>query len=56
MQFTKLQGAGNDYVYVNGLTETRDWAELSRRIADRHGASVPAVVMSRALPAGRPRP
>ena len=36
MQFTKLQGAGNDYVYVNGLTETRDWAELSRRIADRH--------------------
>jgi diaminopimelate epimerase len=36
MQFTKLQGAGNDYIYVNGLTETRDWAELSRRIADRH--------------------
>jgi diaminopimelate epimerase len=36
MRFTKLQGAGNDYVYVNGLTEQRDWPELSRRMADRH--------------------
>ncbi len=36
MRFTKLQGAGNDYIYVNGLGAERDWPELSRRIADRH--------------------
>ena len=36
MRFTKLQGAGNDYIYVNGLDDERDWPELSRRIADRH--------------------
>ncbi len=36
MQFTKLQGTGNDYIYVNGLDDERDWSDLSRRIADRH--------------------
>ena len=36
MQFTKLQGAGNDYIYVDGLNEQRDWPEIARRIADRH--------------------
>jgi diaminopimelate epimerase len=38
MQFTKMQGAGNDYVYVNCFDEPMpaDPAELARRIADRH--------------------
>ena len=36
MRFTKLQGAGNDYIYVDGLHEQRDWPEIARRIADRH--------------------
>ncbi len=36
MQFTKLQGAGNDYIFVDGLSQQRDWAELSRRVSDRH--------------------
>ena len=37
MQFTKMQGAGNDYVYVNGFQETvRDAPGLARKIADRH--------------------
>src|SRR5688500_4269789 len=38
MRFTKMQGAGNDYVYVDCFSErlTDDPAELSRRIADRH--------------------
>ena len=36
MRFTKLQGAGNDYIYVDGLREQRDWPEVARRIADRH--------------------
>ncbi|MDE2836335.1 MAG: diaminopimelate epimerase [Chloroflexota bacterium] len=36
MHFTKLQGAGNDYIYVDGLNEQRDWPDIARRIADRH--------------------
>jgi diaminopimelate epimerase len=38
MRFTKMHGAGNDYVYVNCFEEPvpRDPAELARRIADRH--------------------
>ena len=36
MQFTKLQGAGNDYIYVDGLREEHDWPEIARRISDRH--------------------
>lgn len=38
MRFTKMQGAGNDYVYVNAFQEALpdDLPELARRIADRH--------------------
>lgn len=38
MQFTKMQGIGNDYVYVNCFAEPlpRDPAALSVKIADRH--------------------
>jgi diaminopimelate epimerase len=38
MRFTKMQGAGNDYVYVNAFAEALpdDLPELARRIADRH--------------------
>ncbi|MCR4412256.1 MAG: diaminopimelate epimerase [Thermoguttaceae bacterium] len=38
MRFTKMHGAGNDYVYVNCFEEPppRDPAGLARRIADRH--------------------
>src|SRR5277367_3260356 len=37
MRFTKMQGIGNDYVYVNGFVErVADPAALSQRIADRH--------------------
>jgi diaminopimelate epimerase len=38
MQFTKMHGAGNDYVYVNGFTQTlpENLPALARRIADRH--------------------
>ena len=36
MHFTKLQGAGNDYIFVDGLSQQRDWSELSRRLSDRH--------------------
>ncbi|MEC7566582.1 MAG: diaminopimelate epimerase [Planctomycetota bacterium] len=38
MKFTKMHGAGNDYVYVNGLVETlpEDLPELSRQMSHRH--------------------
>lgn len=37
LQFTKMQGAGNDYIYVNGFThEITDYAEAARILSDRH--------------------
>jgi diaminopimelate epimerase len=37
MKFTKMQGAGNDYVYVDGFTTTiADPAALARAVSDRH--------------------
>jgi diaminopimelate epimerase len=37
MKFTKMHGIGNDYVYVNGFTETvADPADVARKVSDRH--------------------
>jgi diaminopimelate epimerase len=38
MRFTKMHGAGNDYVYVNCFQEPMpaDPAELARQVSDRH--------------------
>jgi len=36
MKFTKMHGAGNDYVYVNGFDQHFDWSELSRFVSNRH--------------------
>jgi diaminopimelate epimerase len=38
MRFTKMQGCGNDYIYVNCFREKppKDAAALSRAISDRH--------------------
>ena len=36
MNFTKMEGAGNDYVYVDARNQDRDWPELSRKMSDRH--------------------
>ncbi len=38
MRFTKMHGAGNDYVYVNCFRETlpADIPELARQVSDRH--------------------
>lgn len=39
MKFTKMQGCGNDYVYVNGFVEKLEAGEkpgLARRLSDRH--------------------
>jgi diaminopimelate epimerase len=36
MKFTKMQGAGNDYVYVDARHLDQDWPQVSRAISDRH--------------------
>ena len=39
MRFTKMQGCGNDYVYVNGFTEKlspEEKPEIVRSLSDRH--------------------
>ena len=37
MEFTKMHGAGNDYVYIDARKmPERDWGNLSRAISDRH--------------------
>lgn len=37
MKFTKMQGCGNDYVYVNCFIETiENEPELARKVSDRH--------------------
>jgi len=37
IRFTKMHGAGNDYVYINGFEEAKaDWPALARAVSDRH--------------------
>ena len=37
MKFTKMQGAGNDYVYVYGFgKDERGIGDLVRKVSDRH--------------------
>ena len=36
MKFTKMEGAGNDYIYVDARSMDLDWPELSRKMSDRH--------------------
>ena len=36
-RFTKMQGCGNDYVYMDCFTQAvRDPSELARQMSDRH--------------------
>lgn len=36
MDFTKMHGSGNDYVYVNAYQHDMDWPEVARKVSDRH--------------------
>ena len=37
MRFTKMHGAGNDYVYVNGFEERVEHPEqVARQVSSRH--------------------
>ena len=41
MKFTKMEGCGNDYVYVNGFdTKIEDQNKLSEIVSNRHLESV----------------
>jgi len=36
MNFTKLQGAGNDFILVETKDTERDWPQMARTMCDRH--------------------
>ena len=36
MKFTKMHGAGNDYVYIDARDQQHDWPALSIAMSDRH--------------------
>ncbi len=36
MNFTKMHGAGNDYIYIDARNRERDWPALSIEMSDRH--------------------
>ncbi len=36
MKFNKMHGAGNDYVFIDGSGESRDWSALAVAMSDRH--------------------
>ncbi|MDO8751257.1 MAG: diaminopimelate epimerase [Dehalococcoidia bacterium] len=36
MRFTKMHGAGNDYVLLDARGQDRDWPKLAREMCDRH--------------------
>ncbi len=36
MKFTKMHGAGNDYVFVDGTNIIANWSEIASRVSDRH--------------------
>ena len=36
MNFTKMQGAGNDYIYIDARGMEKEWPSLARQMSDRH--------------------
>ena len=36
LKFTKMHGAGNDYIYLDARGEERDWPSLAVAMSDRH--------------------
>lgn len=52
MKFTKLHGAGNDYLYVDATHQERDWPALAVAMSDRHlGAGSDGIIL--ALPSNK---
>ena len=47
MKFTKMHGAGNDYVYVDARSEDRHWPQLSVGMSDRHtGVGADGIILA----------
>jgi len=36
MKFTKMHGAGNDYIFIDARNLDEDWPRVSRQMSDRH--------------------
>ncbi len=36
MEFTKMHGAGNDYIYMNASNLSEDWSQIAVNVSDRH--------------------
>ena len=36
MEFTKMHGAGNDYVYMNASNLSENWSQIAVNVSDRH--------------------
>jgi len=36
MKFTKMQGAGNDFVVIDAKNNRQNWKELAIKMCDRH--------------------
>tara|TARA_B100000945_G_scaffold83410_1_gene64420 strand:- start:2558 stop:3400 length:843 start_codon:yes stop_codon:yes gene_type:complete len=36
MEFTKMHGAGNDYIYMNASNLYEDWSQIAVNVSDRH--------------------
>ena len=36
MKFTKMEGCGNDYIYVDARSLDVDWPAYARSMSDRH--------------------
>jgi len=36
VRFTKYQGAGNDYLFIDGRVQQEDWPALAKAMSDRH--------------------
>ena len=48
MRFTKMHGAGNDYVYVDARAKDKDWPALSIAMSDRHrGVGADGLILAR---------
>ncbi len=46
MRFTKMQGAGNDYIFVDARAMEADWPALARDMSDRHfGAGGDGIIL-----------
>ena len=51
MKFVKMQGTGNDFLFVEAEAESHDWAALSRAICDRHyGVGADGLILVRPSP------